>query len=229
MRSTPPSTPTTSAPRGSARLWLFGGTTIVAVALFALLFALISRSGATRAPAAAAVTFQAGTTLTHEPALPAFSLKDQNGQLVTSAQLRGHVVAVTFLDAVCTQACPLTVTYLNQVAQELGPQQTAQVVWVAISVNPSNTPAQASAFLAKYHAVPTVRFLLGTQSQLQPLWSAFHQYVQLANQPGQQDTVHSVNTFLVDAQGREREVLDQSYDPHAFAGDIAHLLAANVR
>lgn len=227
MRSTSPSTPTTTTPRRSARLWLLAGVTIGAVALLALLFALISHTGTARQQTA--MTFQAGTTLTHEPVMPDFSLLDQNGQRVTTAQLRGHVVAVTFLDAVCTQACPLTVTYLNQVAQTLGPQQTSQVMWIAISVNPSNTPAQASAFLAKYHAVPTVHFLLGTPSQLQPLWSAFHQYVQLASQPGQQDTVHSVNTFLVDTQGREREVLDQSYDPRAFAGDIARLLVANVR
>lgn len=225
MSSPPPSTST--PPRRSTRRWLLGGTTIVAVALLALLFALVSRSGLIGGPAA--VTFRVGTTLTHQPAMPDVSLLDQNGQRVTSAQLRGHVVVVTFLDAVCTQACPLTVAYLNQVAQTLGPQKTAQVYWIGISVNPSNTAEQASAFLAKYHAVPTIHFLLGTASQLQPLWSDFYQYVQVASQPGQQDIVHSVNTFLVDTQAREREVLDQSYDPHVFASDIVRLLAAGGR
>lgn len=127
------------------------------------------------------------------------------------------------MDAVCTQVCPITAEYLNMTAQFLGPQ-ASQVNWVAISVNPSNTPAQVDAFLTKNKVTIPLHFLLGTQTQLAPLWSAYHQEVILSQQTGSQDTGHTANTYILDAHGHEQEVLDQTYDPKALAADLRVLL-----
>ncbi|HEV2461029.1 MAG TPA: SCO family protein, partial [Ktedonobacterales bacterium] len=162
-----------------------------------------------------------GTDMRSHPA-PAFTLTDQTGKTLGLQSLRGHPVVLTFLDATCTEQCPLMIQYLNSTAQQfMTPQQVAQVAWVAISVNPNNTPAQAAAFLAKNKPVMTLRFLLGTQAQLAPLWKAYYIDVQ----PGQTDVVHTSGLYVIDQQGRERIWLDAGFDPSLLGADLKTLLA----
>jgi len=153
---------------------------------------------------------------------PTFSLQDQSGATVSLASLHGRVVVMTFLDATCTQQCPIMVQYLNQTTQFLTPQQASQVVWVAISVNPNNTPAQATAFLAKNNAAMSMRFLLGNQAQLQPLWKGYY----IDAQPGLSDVTHTSGLYLIDTQGRELEWLDAGFDPKGLATDLQKVLGS---
>ena len=53
---------------------------------------------------------------------PHFTLTDQRGQPVSLASLRGHTVALTFLDPVCTTDCPLIAQEFRQTDQRLGAQ-----------------------------------------------------------------------------------------------------------
>ncbi len=115
----------------------------------------------------------------------------------------------------------LMVQYLNWATQQfMTPQHVAQVAWVAISVNPNNTPTQATAFLAKNKAAMPIRFLLGSPAQLQPLWKAYY----IAVEPGQTDVVHTSGLYVIDQQGRERVWMDAGFDPKALAGDLQALL-----
>src|SRR3979490_129784 len=50
---------------------------------------------------------------------PDFSLRDQDGKAVSIAALRGHVIAITFLDSHCTQLCPLQGEQLGQAQRSL--------------------------------------------------------------------------------------------------------------
>jgi protein SCO1/2 len=170
----------------------------------------------------AATALAAGTTLSGKPA-PNFQLRDQSGTLITLDSLRGHPVVLTFLDATCTSECPITAQYLNWTAQFLGPR-AQDVVWLAMTVNPTNTPAQASDFIAKNHVAIPVHVLLGTQQQLAPLWKAY--YIEVIPAPNGGDTEHTIVTYLIDRQGHERELLDQVYDPKLAAQDLRALLAA---
>ncbi len=151
---------------------------------------------------------------------PGFSLHDQNGALVDMNSLRGHPVVVTFLDMTCTQECPLQAQMLQQAGNFLGAKQATQVDWVVVSVNPTNTPADASAFLQKNHVKLPIRVLLGSQAELAPVWAAYHIYVQ----PTPTDVAHTTALFLVDKSGRERMVFLGSYDPKAVSADLAALL-----
>lgn len=164
-----------------------------------------------------------GTDMRLHPA-PAFTLRDQNGAAISLASLPGRLTVLTFLDATCTQQCPIMIQYLNQTTQFLTPQQVAQVNWVAISVNPNNTPAQARAFLAKEKAAMPIRFLLGSQAQLQPLWKAYY----IAVAPGTTDVTHTAGLYLIDQQGREREWEDAGFDPKGLATDIQILLKSGA-
>src|SRR5690348_9289547 len=49
----------------------------------------------------------AGPLLRDSPPAPDFTLRDQDGQSVRMASLRGRVVALTFLYTKCPDACPL--------------------------------------------------------------------------------------------------------------------------
>lgn len=170
-----------------------------------------------------APTLTAGTALDARPA-PVIRLRDQTGAIVSLDQLRGHPVVLTFIDATCTQECPITAQYLDWTARFVGPRASA-VVWLAVTVNPSNTPAQAEAFINKNHVVVPLHLLLGTQAQLAPVWRAYGVQVIPPPQPGG-DIAHTIVTYLIDRDGAEREVLDQVYDPKLAAQDLRALLAS---
>ena len=61
---------------------------------------------------------------------------NQHGQRVTLAELRGHVVVLTFLDPVCTTDCPLIAQELRSADNQLG-AASSRVEFVAIDANPT--------------------------------------------------------------------------------------------
>ena len=60
---------------------------------------------------------------------PAFALIDQDGRTITSAQLRGKVVLLTFLDPVCDSECPLVANQLATADRRLGPLGATWSSW----------------------------------------------------------------------------------------------------
>lgn len=173
---------------------------------------------------AASVNLVGGTLLKDAPPMPAMSLKDQNGQTVTPQSLRGKPTVVTFLDMTCTQECPLQAQAMNQVATFLGPQKASQVNWVVVSVNPTNTPADANTFMQKNKVIIPIKVALGTKAQLKPIWDAYHVYVGDPDPTG--DIPHAIDYFLIDQSGQERMVFVDAVDPKAMSDDLSALLAA---
>lgn len=156
-------------------------------------------------------------------AAPAFTLKDQAGATVTLAQFKGKPVVLTFIDSDCPHAeCPLMAQSLKIAARNLG-TRTNQAEWVAVSVNPTDTPQSASAFLSGNGITFPFHYLLGTHDQLAPVWSAYH-IVSYTNKGG--IVIHSTGVYLIDQQGRERIFLGDGFDPQMLSNDIALLLAA---
>ena len=199
---------------------------IVLVVVVAAIMAIHSRFEGGAANAAGQSAGQppnlvAGTMLNGTRA-PAFQLTDQNGATVSLAQFKGHPIVLTFIDATCTTECPVTAQYLDSTAQYLGTKATKDTVWLALTVNPDNTVANADGFIKKNNVTVPLHFLLGTHAQLAPLWSAYHIYVQPSPSG---DVQHTIVTYLIDKHGHEQEVLDQSYDPKAAAKDIQALLS----
>jgi protein SCO1/2 len=166
-----------------------------------------------------------GIDMGREPA-PGFTLVDQNGASVSLEAQRGHPVVLTFLYTHCPDACPLTAEKLHAAEQSLG-TRGADVRWLVVSIDPAgDTPAAASQFVAAHHLTGQARYLLGSQNQLQPVWSAYH----IAVQPGQdaqaqvRSVVHSLGVYVIDGQGRERVYLDQDFDPAGLASGLRVLL-----
>jgi cytochrome oxidase Cu insertion factor (SCO1/SenC/PrrC family) len=190
-----------------------------------IVIALVALVGAVALIRQQLAAHQAVTKLTGgtelSAATPAFTLHDQTGAVVSTQSLHGRPVVVTFMDMTCTEECPIIAQELQLSANFLGPQKAAQVEWVVISVNPTNTPADATAFLKKQNVTIPVHVLLGTHDDLSPVWKKFGIYVG----PQTSDVVHTAATFLIDRNGTERMVFLDSVDSKALAGDISALLA----
>src|SRR5579862_3258215 len=111
-------------------------------------------------------------------AAPNFTLTDQTGARVTLASLRGHPVVLTFLYTHCPDQCPLTAEKLRMTADQLG-ARAGSVDWLAVSVDPvGDTPATAAAFVHAHGLDGRLRYLLGAQQALAPVWQSYHIAVQ---------------------------------------------------
>lgn len=170
------------------------------------------------------------TTLTHHPAprslgggmvmdagavsAPDFSLVDQRGEPVTLSALRGRVVALTFLDTLCTNVCPLQARMLADAETDL--RSGVPLAVVIVSVHPeADTPAAVSAFAAA-NGLSKYYWLSGRRSQLQPVWNAYGVAVQVANG----DLEHSSVIYLIDRAGYERVGFLDVPEIRAFEDDV---------
>jgi len=142
--------------------------------------------------------------------LPDFELRDQDGESVTAAALRGEPVVVTFIYSTCEDTCPAQVQSIRGALDDLG----RDVPVLGISVDPANdTAASAKRFVNEQRMTGRMRFLLGDERELAPVWRAYG----IAPQRGQLD--HSAYVVLVDRRGRQRVGFPHSVLTDA---DLAH-------
>jgi protein SCO1/2 len=107
-------------------------------------------------------------------AMPAFSLWSYRGQRVRSADYRGKVVVLTFLDTNCEDACPVVAGVVAESVRALSPSERQEVVAVAITSNPRvDTPAAIRTFLRRRHAVGALDYLIGPIPSLGLVWRSF--------------------------------------------------------
>jgi protein SCO1/2 len=141
--------------------------------------------------------------------LPAFALQDDNGRTVRSDALHGKAVAVTFLDAQCTEACPVIAAQVGQAMRALGEDRT-KIEALAFSVDPvHDTSTQIDRFLRRYRAKGELRYLDGAVGQLRPLWKEF---AVAASQDAGNSNMHSAPVRVYDGQGRWRSTLNPGAD-----------------
>ena len=149
---------------------------------------------------------------------PDFSLSDQDGKAVSVSALRGHVLAITFLDSHCKQLCPLEAEQLAQAQRSLGPN--ANLSLLVISVAPAtDTPDSERAFAAAHHWSGDWHWLTGTPGELASVWKAYSIDVQ-----GTPDNLlHSTVLYLVDKQGFQRAGWASGLQPDQLARDVRFL------
>src|SRR5215211_2957429 len=72
---------------------------------------------------------------------PEFALTSQDGAPVALADLRGKVVAVTFIFTLCTATCPVLTPMMSFVQDRLGHDFGTKITFVSITVDPDrDTP-----------------------------------------------------------------------------------------
>jgi protein SCO1/2 len=154
-------------------------------------------------------------------AMPAFTVGAGEGWTVSSENLRGKAVAVTFLDTQCTEACPIVAAQVGEAVRLLGDDRD-RVVAVAFSVDPvGDTPTSIRSFLTRFRARDEVRYVDGTVQELRPVWKGFQ--ILPSADTGNSD-MHSAPVRVYDTEGRWRSTLHPGAD--LTAANLAHDLKA---
>ncbi len=152
--------------------------------------------------------------------LPEFALRDEGGSIVRSDRLDGKVVLVTFLETQCEDACPVVAREIGETFDRLSPRERDGVVALAFSTHPGDdTPETARAFVRRHGVEGELRYLIGSERDLRPLWDAFD--VLLALDTGDAN-VHSVPVRIFDVSGEWVATLHPGADlsPENLAHDL---------
>lgn len=141
-----------------------------------------------------------------------FRLRDEEGRTVDVADYRGRPVVVTFLYSSCRSDCPTIAQQVRGALDELG----ADVPVLAVSVDPAgDTPASARRFLVRQRLGGRMRFLLGSESELQPVWRSF------GIAPQAEGREHSASVVLLGPDGRQAVGFPLSeLTPEGLASDL---------
>ena len=171
-----------------------------------------------------------GTPNSIDTPAPLFSLTDQYGRPVSLAGLRGHVVALTFLDPVCTSDCPLIAQEFRQTDESLDAQRS-DVDFVAVVANPIyRSTAYTGAFDRQEDltGLSNWYFLTGSIPQLSAAWSSYG--VQVETLAAGAMVAHSDLAVVIDREGHERDVLIDDPGPtQSSASSFSSLLYDRIQ
>jgi protein SCO1 len=173
----------------------------------------------------AAAAPAAGRLAVIQPA-PAFTLTDQTGATVRQADLKGKVVLVSFIFTTCNGTCPATTHRMAQVQEALQAQgllDKGHVHLLSITLDPArDRPEVLRGYMRLYDLDATHwSFLTGAPETVNKVLAAWGMWARPAAN-GQLD--HPSRIFLVDRQGRVREIYNLSFLRPAWVVDDVRLL-----
>lgn len=136
----------------------------------------------------------------------AFTLVDHTGKTVTDANYQGKPMAVFFGFTHCPEVCPTTLFEITARLKKLGPEaDKLQVLF--ITVDPErDTPQQLALYLQSFD--PRIVGLSGTREQVDAIVAAYKAYAKRIPTDGGYTMDHTASTYLMDAQGQFRTMVD---------------------
>ena len=155
---------------------------------------------------------------------PNFTLTSQDINPVALADLRGKVVAVTFIYTECPDICPMLTQKMAQVQDELGTDFGKKIAFVSISLDPEqDTPEVLKDYAQFWGAKPEGwSFLTGS---LDAVRDVTRRYGVFFSKKEDGSVEHSQLTTLVDAEGQMRvQYLGARFDPEEFRRDLMSLV-----
>ncbi len=155
---------------------------------------------------------------------PDFTLTSQDGMRVSLRDYRGRVVAVTFIFASCTDACPLLTDTMARVQDKLGSTFGSQIAFVSITVDPDrDTPGVLKQYAQNFGAnLEGWAFLTGDPGAIREIG---RRYGVFAKKTASGDVDHTFLTSLIDPKGNLRvQYLGVRFDLEEFRGDLLKLL-----
>jgi protein SCO1/2 len=155
---------------------------------------------------------------------PDFALTTQSGERLSLANLRGKVLAVTFIYATCKDTCPVLTAKMATLQQRLGADFGPRVRFVSVTVEPEvDTPAVLEAYAERFGANPAGwSFLTGTSAEIGDVVRRYGAFARRVK-PGEVD--HLFLTSLVDRRGMLRvQYLGYRFDPDEMLRDLRSLL-----
>ena len=161
---------------------------------------------------------------------PGFTLTDQRGHEISLASLRGHVLALTFLDPVCTSDCPLIAQEFRQTDRRLG-SQARHVDFVAIVANPIYRSVSFTNQFDSQEGLTQVSnwyYLTGPLPALEHVWNSYGILVDTVANGAM--IAHSDLAFVINSQGQERDALIDDPGPtQPFASSFSSLLLSRIQ
>jgi protein SCO1/2 len=155
---------------------------------------------------------------------PEFTLTSQDGAPVSLTDLRGKVVAVTFIFTMCTATCPVLTPMMSFVQDQLGSDFGAKIAFVSITVDPErDTPEVLKEYAQAFGAnLAGWTFLTGTPTAIRDIT---RRYGVFASKNANGDVDHTFLTSIVDPRGILRvQYLGVRFDPEEFRRDLLSLL-----
>jgi protein SCO1/2 len=155
---------------------------------------------------------------------PDFTLSTQAGERLTLSELRGKVLAVTFIYATCKDTCPVLTAKMVTLQRRLGAAFGPRVRFVAVTVEPEvDTPAVLDAYARRFGAdLAGWSFVTGAPEEVARVVRSYGAFARRAA-PG--DVDHLFLTSLVDQGGMMRvQYLGYRFDPEEMLRDVRSLL-----
>jgi protein SCO1/2 len=156
---------------------------------------------------------------------PDFKLISQDGKPIALADLRGKVVAVTFIFTLCSATCPVLTPMMSLVQDRLGSDFGTNVAFVSITVDPDRDTPDVLKLYAQMHGadIPGWSFLTGEPAVIQEV---IRRYGVFAARTADGDIEHSFLTSIIDRRGVLRvQYLGVRFDPEEFRRDLLTLLS----
>ena len=171
-----------------------------------------------------AVALAAGESLPKIKPAPEFTLTDQDGNRLALKDLRGKVLAITFIFASCADTCPLLTAKMMGLQARLGPDFGPKVYFLSITVDPErDTPEVLKRYAEAYKANPAGwAFLTGTKAEIRDVAKGYGIYYKKTPRG---DVDHTFLTSLVDQSGILRvQYMGVKFDPDEMLRDLQSLV-----
>jgi protein SCO1 len=164
-----------------------------------------------------------GETLPKIKAAPEFTLTKQDGKRLALRELRGKVIAITFIFASCTDTCPLLTAKMAGIQERLGPAFGPEAFFLSITVDPErDTPAVLKHY-AEAHGANSAgwAFLTGSAAEIREVTKSYGIYYK---KRARGDVDHTFLTSLVDQSGILRvQYIGVRFNPDEMLRDIQSL------
>lgn len=157
---------------------------------------------------------------------PEFTLTDQDGRRIALKDLRGKVLAITFIFASCKDTCPLLTATMAGLQDRLGADFGPRVYFVSITVDPErDTPEVLKRYAEMHRANPAGwAFLTGTPAEIREIARRYGIYYKKTPLG---DVDHTFLTSLVDRTGTLRvQYMGVRFEPDEMLRDLRSLSGA---
>jgi len=165
-----------------------------------------------------------GESLSKIGPAPEFTLSNQDGKRLALKELRGKVLAITFIFASCTDTCPLLTAKMAGIQERLGPAFGPQAFFLSITVDPERDSPAVLKRYAETHRANTAgwAFLTGSSAEIGEVARRYGIYYKKSRRG---DIDHTFLTSLVDQSGMLRvQYMGVRFNPDEMLRDVQELL-----
>ena len=198
---------------------------VAACALLLVSLIGVSLMGLGRAQATAKELPFPAVNLRSALVMPSFTLTNQDGHAVSLSDFKGRVVLVTAVYSTCTTTCPMLLTKVRTVLDELTPAERDDLAVVAFSLNPETDTRELRAMTARMYGMKSqFHFVNGVPSEMNALLDKLSVARTRDEKSGQ--IMHSNLFFLLDREGRIAYRLSLSQNESSWLSSALRVLLA---